>query len=89
MPDETPEQAARKRQAVDTLRLAEQLCGYAARWVGNGLAPDDARAPVGPHQVDKVTQRPCREQPSGCVPARQLPGRAPTGGGDSPGEVPG
>lgn len=38
--------AARRRQAVATLRLAEAIASYAADQAGNGLAPDQARAAV-------------------------------------------
>jgi DNA-binding CsgD family transcriptional regulator len=37
-------QAQRRRAAVAALRLAEQMCGYAAGQLGNGLGPDEARA---------------------------------------------
>jgi DNA-binding CsgD family transcriptional regulator len=37
-------QDQRRREAVAALRLAEQMCGYAAGQLGNGLGPDEARA---------------------------------------------
>ena len=39
-----PREAARRRQAVATLRLAEAVARYAADQVANGLAPKEARA---------------------------------------------
>lgn len=39
-----PREAARRRQAVATLRLAEAVARYAADQVANGLAPEQARA---------------------------------------------
>jgi hypothetical protein len=38
--------AGRRRRAADTLRIAEAVAGYAARQVGNGLAPEEARRAV-------------------------------------------
>lgn len=37
-------EAQRRREAVALLRLAESVCGYAAGVVGNGVAPEEARA---------------------------------------------
>ena len=39
-----PREAARRRQAVATLRLAEAVARYAADQMANGLAPEQARA---------------------------------------------
>ena len=39
-----PREAARRRQAVATLRLAEAVARYAADQMANGLAPEEARA---------------------------------------------
>ena len=39
-----PREAARRRQAVATLRLAEAVARYAADQLANGLAPEEARA---------------------------------------------
>ena len=38
--------AGRRWQAADALRIAEAVAGYAARQVGNGLAPEEARRAV-------------------------------------------
>jgi hypothetical protein len=38
--------AGRRRQAVEELRLAEAVSGYAAGQVANGLAPEEARRAV-------------------------------------------
>jgi DNA-binding NarL/FixJ family response regulator len=35
-----------RARVVDLLRVAEGVAGYAARQVGNGLSPDEARAAV-------------------------------------------
>ena len=37
-------EAARRREAVNLLRIAECMCRYAASELGNGLGPADARA---------------------------------------------
>ena len=37
------EQSAERRRAVDALRIAEGIAGYAARSLGNGLEPEQAR----------------------------------------------
>ena len=39
-------EAARRRETVGVLRLAESLAGYAAGQIGNGLAPGQAREAV-------------------------------------------
>ena len=36
-------EAERRRQAVNTLRIAEAMCGYGAEQLANGLAPAEAR----------------------------------------------
>jgi hypothetical protein len=36
-------EAARRRQAVGALRMAEQMCGYGAVQLANGLSPAEAR----------------------------------------------
>ena len=41
-----PDQSAERRRAVDALRIAEAVAGYAARQVGNGLGPEEARQAV-------------------------------------------
>jgi hypothetical protein len=38
--------AARRRQAVDLLRLTEAMVGYSAGQLGNGLNPEQARQAV-------------------------------------------
>lgn len=38
--------AARRREAVQLLRVAASMADYAARQAGNGLAPEDARLVV-------------------------------------------
>ena len=38
-----PEQSAERRRAVDALRIAEGIAAYAARSLGNGLEPEQAR----------------------------------------------
>ena len=40
---EPAELSAARRRAVDTLRVAEGIAGYAARSLGNGLEPGAAR----------------------------------------------
>ena len=48
MPD-SPERGTReaaRRRAVDVLRIAEAVAGYAAKSVGNGLEPEAARLAV-------------------------------------------
>ena len=37
------EQSAERRRAVDALRIAEGIAAYAARSLGNGLEPEEAR----------------------------------------------
>jgi hypothetical protein len=36
-------EAARRREAVNVLRIAENTCGYAAGQIGNGAGPGEAR----------------------------------------------
>lgn len=43
---EPAEQSAARRRAVDVLRIAEAVAGYAAGQIGNGLSPDAARLAV-------------------------------------------
>ena len=39
-----PDQSAERRRAVDALNIASAVASYAARSLGNGLGPEEARA---------------------------------------------